>query len=112
MAKSKKRRGPPKSRVFYAALQVQYPEIRFQDIECPAGLICKDISGEEWREYDLPGRPEAYRIAHPVALLFRDGGSTHRIIDRSGVAHCVPAPGVFGCVVRWCYPPGTLRAQF
>lgn len=58
-----------------------------------------DLSAEQWREYDFGGR--VYRIADPVALYMRLGGSTHRVLDGAGVVHCVPAPGVSGCVLRW-----------
>lgn len=58
-----------------------------------------DLTVEEWREYDFGGR--TYRIDGPVALYYRDGGSTHRVVDAAGVTHCVPAPGSEGCVLRW-----------
>lgn len=58
-----------------------------------------DITTEEYREYDFGGR--IYRIVAPTELYIRSGGSTHRVVDSSGVVHCVPAPGVQGCVLRW-----------
>lgn len=58
-----------------------------------------NLTVEEWREYDFAGR--TYRITAPASLYYRKGGSTHRVVDASGVAHCVPAPGVNGCVLRW-----------
>lgn len=54
---------------------------------------------ELWREYDFAGR--IYRIDNPTAVYFRRGGSTHRVVDAEGVVHCVPAPGIDGCVLRW-----------
>jgi len=54
---------------------------------------------EDWREYDFGGR--VYRIDNPVSVEFRVGGSTHRVVDQDGIAHCVPAPGFEGCVLRW-----------
>lgn len=60
-------------------------------------MIKKDISDEEWREYDFGGR--VYRIEDPRDLYV--GNSTHRVVDAKGVAHCVPAPGKSGCVLRW-----------
>ena len=54
---------------------------------------------EEWREYDFSGR--VYRIDAPVLVEFRQGGETHRVTDSNGIVHCVPAPGNFGCVLRW-----------
>lgn len=61
----------------------------------------KDITCEEWREYDLPGRTTAYRINRPKLLITREGGSCHRVLDAEGVVHCLPAPGNSGCVLRW-----------
>ena len=59
-----------------------------------------DIAGvEAWREYDFAGR--VYRIENPVSVEFRQGGDTHRITDAAGIVHCLPAPGVAGCVLRW-----------
>lgn len=61
-----------------------------------------DISDETYREYDFGGR--TYRIDNPKQLYYRSGGSTHRVVDASGVTHCVPAPGVGGCALRWYAP--------
>lgn len=58
-----------------------------------------DLTTEEYREYDFDGR--VYRVADPVQLLFRPGGETHRVVDSNGVVHCLPSPGVNGCVLRW-----------
>ena len=59
----------------------------------------KDIQTEEWREYDFAGR--TYRIEKPKTLFFRSGGTTHRVVDKHNIAHCVPAPGNGDCVLRW-----------
>ena len=62
----------------------------------------KDISNEEYREYDFispSGLARVYRIDKPKALYV--GNTTHRVIDSDGVAHCVPAPGHQGCILRW-----------
>jgi exopolysaccharide biosynthesis protein len=61
----------------------------------------KDISSEEWREYDFGGR--VYRIESPQRLYV--GTTTHRVVDAAGVTHCVPAPGFEGCAVRWKAAP-------
>ena len=58
-----------------------------------------DLSKELWREYDFGGRE--YRIADPVELYARPGGTTHRVVDKEGTVHCCPAPGQHGCVLRW-----------
>jgi len=77
-------------------------------------LIEKDISWELWREYDFTGGgvQRTYRIEHPVALYFRIGGSTHRVVDREGVAHLCPGPGFRGCVIRWKNPDGEKPVNF
>ena len=68
-----------------------------------ADLIKIDLIGiEEWREYDFGGR--TYRIDSPTIAQFRRGGETHRVTDANGIVHCVPAPGVNGCVLRWKGP--------
>lgn len=54
---------------------------------------------EEWREYDFSGR--IYRIDNPVELVIHENCTTHRIVDINGITHCVPAPGISGCVLRW-----------
>lgn len=54
---------------------------------------------EAYREYDFGGR--VYTIHQPKELYYRSGGSTHRVVDAFGTTHCVPAPGVNGCVLRW-----------
>lgn len=59
----------------------------------------KNIEDEEYREYDFITRDSVYRIHDPVALYV--GTTTHRILDKEGIVHCVPAPGQFGCVLRW-----------
>lgn len=59
-----------------------------------------DLTCESWREYDMPGRVEPYRIYSPVKLYTRPGGTTHRIVDINGKIHCIPFPGN-GTVLRW-----------
>lgn len=59
----------------------------------------KSLQDEIYREYDFDGR--VYRIDNPVTLYYREGGTTHRIVDNDGIVHCVPAPGMHGCVLRW-----------
>lgn len=60
----------------------------------------KDLTHEVYREYDFGGR--VYRIENPSKFYMREGGTTHRIVDVNGLAHCVPAPSsANGCVLRW-----------
>lgn len=66
-----------------------------------SNLTKGDLSDESYREYDIPGRSEPYRIENPVCLYQREGGSTHRVLASDGIVHCLPAPGVKGCVLRW-----------
>lgn len=54
---------------------------------------------ELYREYVFLPDMHVYKIAFPIVLIIRAGGTTHRIIDSEGITHCVPfRPGV---VVRW-----------
>ena len=71
----------------------------FGGVVVPDGYKKYDLTVEEWREYDFGGR--TYRIDAPAFLVTRAGGTTHRVVDGRGVAHCVPAPGVGGCALRW-----------
>lgn len=57
------------------------------------------LETEEYREYDFNGR--VYKIEYPKSLITIDNGTTHRVVDQSGIVHCVPAPGFCGCVLRW-----------
>jgi len=62
-------------------------------------MLKRNITTEKFREYDFGGR--IYRIDNPVDLYTREGGTTHRVVDSNGIVHCIPAPGVAGCVLRW-----------
>ena len=55
------------------------------------------IGAEAWREYDFCNR--VYRISAPLQLWV--GETTHRVLDSTGVVHCLPRPGYDGCVLRW-----------
>lgn len=71
--------------------------------DCPndkPGVPGSDLTDEVYREYDIPGRHEPYRIYNPVTLFVRPGGSTHRVLDSAGVVHCIAFPGN-GTVLRW-----------
>ena len=78
--------------------------------EVSSELVKRDISQEEWREYDFGGR--TYRIEFPETLYFRPGGETNRVVDSDGVVHCVPFPGVRGCVLRWKNKAGEPEVVF
>jgi hypothetical protein len=58
-----------------------------------------DVTVELYREYNFGGR--VYKIDEPVDLYMHKGGNTHRVVDSKGIVHCLPAPGVQGCVLRW-----------
>lgn len=63
----------------------------------------KDLSDEEFREYAIPATGEVYRISDPKQFYMREGGSTHRIVDKAGIVHCVAYPTNNGnmVVLRW-----------
>jgi hypothetical protein len=76
-------------------------------------MIIKDISTEAWREYDFGGR--VYRIVGGTELHYTDEGTTHRVVsvnDGVTITHCVPKPGVVGCVLRWQGKDGGADVQF
>jgi hypothetical protein len=73
-------------------------------------LTVSDLSDEAYREYEFAGR--TYRISNPKSLVTRPGGTTHRVVDRRGVVHCVPAPGEKGCVLRWKARKGKPAIKF
>jgi len=71
-------------------------------------LIEKDISHELWREYewlvdtnDHSLGTTTYRIENPVKLFFYKGSTTHRVVDKDGISHCIPSVGEKGCILRW-----------
>lgn len=68
----------------------------------------KDISTEAWREYEFGGR--TYRIDNPKTLYV--GNTTHRVVGEDGIVHCVPAPGRYGCVLRWIGKDGGPDVSF
>lgn len=69
-----------------------------------------DLTDEQYREYDWNGR--TYRINNPVSLFQRPGGTTHRVVDKDGVVHCIPAPGQGDCVLRWKTKRGKRPVKF
>ena len=61
----------------------------------------KDLTVEEYREYVAPSG-SVYRIDNHVGLYYREGGTTHRVVDSAGIVHCVPFPGEGNDVIlRW-----------
>lgn len=65
-------------------------------------LFRDDLLNEVWREYEF-GPQDArviYSISEPVELARYPTGTLHAVLDRQGVIHILPAPGVDGCVVR------------
>lgn len=80
---------------------VTVAKVKFEDCPDVSGLIKVNISTETWREYTHGDR--TFRIWDPVALYYRHGGSTHRIVDANGITHCHPVPGN-GVGLSWCSP--------
>jgi hypothetical protein len=82
-------------------------------------LIEKNIECEQWREYLIVAGMNGddilcvpYRIDNPKKLYYRDGGSTHRVLDSEGVVHCVPSVGVAGTTLTWKNRLGYEPVQF
>lgn len=72
-------------------------------------LMEKDISHELWREYEHGG--QIFKIEKPKMLYYREDGTTHRVIDSEGIAHCHPISGN-GCALRWKNPDGEKPVNF
>jgi hypothetical protein len=74
-------------------------------------LVSNSLADEEWREYELEGG-KIYRINNPQTLVYRVGGSTHRIVDGDGVVHLLPGPGYRDTVIRWKTREGLAKVAF
>lgn len=59
-----------------------------------------DISDEVWREVTLASGL-VVRIDNPLKLLFRKGGTTHRVIAADGIVHCYADPSTGKSAVKW-----------
>lgn len=63
----------------------------------------RNLTNEKWRSYAWIDPITKKRIEHkiyaPVSLTV--GKITHRITDVTGLVHCVPSVGYFGCVLFW-----------
>jgi hypothetical protein len=90
--------------------RIEAARVSQMKVRASPDLMVAPILTEEWREYDFGGR--VYRINLPVALFMRKGGSTHRILDRDDVVHCLPAPGYNGCILRWSNKDKTNPVEF
>lgn len=53
-----------------------------------------------------------YRIDDPVAFYWAPGHTTHRVLDKNGTVHIVPAPGEKGCVLRYAKAYGEDPVRF
>lgn len=86
-------------------LSVVESPVKFEDLPERPNLFLNDLSDEIYREYEFPsGR--IYRISDPVGVYIRNGGTTHRVVDQKGVAHCIPFGGKNEVVLRWKNRPG------
>jgi len=70
------------------------------------------LRSEVWREYDLPGREQPYRIYNPQDLYFQEEGITHRVVDGEGIVHLLLAPTQRGVVLRWKNREGERAVNF
>ena len=73
-----------------------------------------NVAGELWREYEFgpSDNRTVYRISNPVTVFYREGGTTHRVVDDVGVVHLVPAIGHNGCIARWKNAENLPRCRF
>lgn len=76
-------------------------------------MIQADITTENWREYEWEAENgmRIVRIDNPLTLFMRPGGTTHRVWD-GNIVHCIPAPGHWGCVLRWAPKDPTKPVAF
>lgn len=74
-------------------------------------ILPKDITSEIYREYNL-GNGRFYRIEDPQELYV--GATTHRVVDKDGVAHCIPFPAAGNQVItlKWKNRDGKPRVNF
>jgi len=71
-----------------------------------------DISSEEYRTIIFPGLDAEYRIDHPVTLIIRKGGTTHRVVDENGEVHCYLDPSLGLTVIKWKSKEGEAPVAF
>lgn len=64
----------------------------------PEDMTKGDLTSEFSRSYHFGG--QVVHIAKPVSLYTRRGGTTHRVVDHTGMVFIVPAPGYHGCHIR------------
>jgi len=78
---------------------------------------------EDYREYewiDQLGRIRVCRIYSPAFVVMRKTslvvpgatGNYHRVVGRDRICYCVPAPGYFGCVLRWHNSSNTIPVDW
>jgi hypothetical protein len=58
--------------------------------------VIRPEPARDWRKNPIVVWPE--RIAVRALVI---PTTTHRVADIDGIVHCVPAPGEYGCVLRW-----------
>jgi hypothetical protein len=68
-------------------------------------MIKIDLRGvEKWRRYEWKGaNDEDYEVTFeaPQEVQFREGGTTHRILNKNNIWYIVPAVGHLGCMVSF-----------
>lgn len=73
-------------------------------------LIERDISSEQWREVLM--KDFSVIIDKPVKLMYREGGSTHRVVTETGVVYCYPAPETGKAIITWKSKDGLPEVAF
>lgn len=76
-----------------------------------AEYVKADISDEAWREVET-SEGLKIRIQNPVTLIFRRGGSTHRVVNEEGVVYCYAAPETGKSILRWLAKDGKAPVRF
>jgi hypothetical protein len=75
-------------------------KLDFKSLNVPEKYSVGDLTGERSREYVLSDG-SCYTIQNPVALITREGGTTHRVVDQNGKVHCIPFGKGQPTIVTW-----------
>lgn len=77
------------------------PEFRFEQLDFSHLSFIEytigDLSNEKTRVYVNPETGFEYVIEGPIALVIRNEGKTHRVVDARGIVHCVPR----NWIIQW-----------
>ena len=76
------------------------PPLAFEDMPQIDRLTLMNISDETVRTYYTMG-VKVHEIVDPIAVYIRPGGTTHRVVDSTGLVHCVAFPNMGRTTFTW-----------